>query len=150
MLLDPPEEGTQLPVPHAASAGSVDVAMLRRSWPSLIEHLGTLRQPILRAILESATVSSFDGDTLEIAFPPGKQVVGVAKVEERQAELQGALHDLFGIRPAIVCVVRESREPEGGAPAVEVVDEEDAPDEAEALRRVQEMLGATPVDGAGE
>ncbi|MGZ4132623.1 MAG: DNA polymerase III subunit gamma/tau [Actinomycetota bacterium] len=146
----PPEEGTQLPVPHAASAGSVDVAMLRRSWPSLIEHLGTLRQPILRAILESATVSSFDGDTLEIAFPPGKQVVGVAKVEERQAELQGALHDLFGIRPAIVCVVRESREPEGGAPAVEVVDEEDAPDEAEALRRVQEMLGATPVDGAGE
>jgi DNA polymerase-3 subunit gamma/tau len=145
-----PDQVTQMPVPHAASAGSVDVAMLRRSWPSLIEHLGTLRQPILRAILESATVSSFDGQTLEIAFPPGKQVVGVAKVEERQAELQGALHDLFGIRPAIVCVVRESREPEGGAPAVEVVDEEDAPDEAEALRRVQEMLGATPVDGAGE
>ncbi len=28
---------------------------------------------------------------------------------------------------------------------VELVDDDDAPDEAEALRRVQEMLGATPV-----
>ena len=34
------EAGTQLPVPHAADAASVDVAMLRRSWGSLIEHLG--------------------------------------------------------------------------------------------------------------
>jgi DNA polymerase-3 subunit gamma/tau len=140
----------QMPVPHAADAGSVDTAMLRRSWGALIEHLGQMRQPILRAILESATVADFDGQTLEIAFPPGKQTVGVAKVEERQTELQQALHDLFGIRPTIACVVRESREPEGGPAAVEVVDEEDAPDEAEALRRVQEMLGATPLDGASE
>jgi hypothetical protein len=59
-----------------------------------------------------------------------------------------ALQDLFGISPAITCVVRESRDPAGGPAAVEVVDEEDEPDEAEALRRVQELLGATPVDGA--
>jgi DNA polymerase-3 subunit gamma/tau len=138
---------TQMPVPHAADAGSVDVAMLRRSWGALIDHLGTLRQPILRAILESATVASFDGETLELAFPPDKKFA-VQKVDGRQEELRQALSDLFGISPRVVCVVRESRAPAEPA-SVAVVDEEDPPDDAEALRRVQEMLGATPVDEGG-
>ena len=142
----PPEpvvttEAVTEPAPHAADAGSVDVAMLRRGWPSLIEHLGQIRQPILRALLESATVATFDGTTLELAFPPDKRF-GVQKVADRQDELQGALGHLFGIRPAITCVVRESREPAGGPAVVELVDEEDTPTDEEALRRVQEMLGA--------
>ena len=141
------EATTQMPVPHAADAGSVDVAMLRRSWGALIDHLGTLRQPILRAILESATVASFDGETLELAFPPDKKFA-VQKVEGRQDELRQALSDLFGVSPRVVCVVRESRAPADAA-SVAVVDEEDPPDEAEALRRVQEMLGATPIDEGG-
>ena len=139
------EAATQMPVPQAADAGSVDVAMLRRSWGALIDHLGQLRQPILRAVLESATVASFDGETLELAFPPDKRF-GVQKVQDRQDELQQALGDLFGIAPRITCVVRESREP-GGAPSVEIIEEEDTPSDDEALRRVQEMLGATPLEG---
>ncbi|MFN8232391.1 MAG: DNA polymerase III subunit gamma/tau [Actinomycetota bacterium] len=127
--------------PRAADAGSVDVAMLRRGWPSLIEHLGQVRQPILRALLESATVATYDGASLELAFPPDKRF-GVQKVADRQEELQGALEHLFGIRPAVTCVVRESREPAGGPAVVELVDEEDPPSDEEALRRVQEMLGA--------
>jgi DNA polymerase-3 subunit gamma/tau len=147
---DPPSDGaaTQMPVPQAADAGSVDVAMLRRSWGALIDHLGQLRQPILRAVLESATVASFDGETLELAFPPDKRF-GVQKVQDRQDDLQQALGDLFGIAPRITCVVRESREP-GGAPSVEIVEEEDTPSDDEALRRVQEMLGATPLEGGGD
>jgi DNA polymerase-3 subunit gamma/tau len=146
----PPSDGaaTQMPVPQAADAGSVDVAMLRRSWGALIDHLGQLRQPILRAVLESATVASFDGETLELAFPPDKRF-GVPKVQDRQDDLQQALGDLFGIAPRITCVVRESREP-GGAPSVEIVEEEDTPSDDEALRRVQEMLGATPLEGGGD
>ena len=136
-----------MPVPHAADAGSVDVAMLRRSWGALIDHLGTLRQPILRAILESATVASFDGESLELAFPPDKKFA-VQKVEGRQDELRQALSDLFGVSPRVVCVVRESRAPSEPA-SISVVDEEDPPDDAEALRRVQEMLGATPMDEGG-
>jgi DNA polymerase-3 subunit gamma/tau len=136
----------QMPVPHAASADSVDVAMLRRSWPALMDHLGQLRQPLLRAALDSATVATFDGETLELALPPGKHRVAVQKVAERQEGLQQALQDLFGIRPAVVCIVRESRDP-AGMPDVQVVEEEDTPDDAEALRRVQEMLGAKPVEG---
>jgi DNA polymerase III subunit gamma/tau len=134
------------PQPHAASADSVDAAMLRRSWPALIDHLGSAHRPILKAILESATVASYDGDTLELAFPPDRKV-GPQKVAAQQDELRSALRDLFGISPVIVCVVREARESSAGPALVELVDEEDVPDEAEALRRVQEMLGAQPAEG---
>jgi DNA polymerase-3 subunit gamma/tau len=139
-----PAEGQGPLVPHAADAGAVDVTMLRRSWPSLIEHLGAQRQMILKAVLESATVAQFDGETLELAFPPDRKV-GPQKVEDRQEELKAALGDLFGIRPRITCVVRELRET-GGPAELELVEEEDVPDQAEALRRVQEMLGAQPAD----
>jgi hypothetical protein len=73
----------------------------------------------------------------------------VQKVQDRQDDLLQALGDLFGIAPRISCVVRESREP-GGAPSVEIVEEEDTPSDDEALRRVQEMLGATPLEGGGD
>ncbi|HEY6568025.1 MAG TPA: DNA polymerase III subunit gamma/tau [Actinomycetota bacterium] len=138
------ERPRQMPVPQAADAGSIDVAMLRRSWPSLIDHLASNRHMILKAILESATVASYDGDMIELAFPPDRKV-GPQKVEEKQEELREALGELFGIKPRIVCVVRELRDPPGEPATVEIVDEEDVPDEAEALRRVQEMLGAQPV-----
>jgi DNA polymerase-3 subunit gamma/tau len=126
---------------HAASAGNVDVTMLRRSWPALIEHLGTTRKMILKAFLESATVSTYDGEVLELAFPPN-QSLGPQKVDERQEDLRDAMGDVFGIRPKITCVVREHRDPSGGTTPVEIVEEEDTPDEEEALRRVQEVLGA--------
>ena len=66
----PPTAPEAADAPHAASAGSVDVTMLRRSWPSLLDHLSQVGQPVLRALLESATPASFDGETLELAFPP--------------------------------------------------------------------------------
>jgi DNA polymerase-3 subunit gamma/tau len=135
----------QMPVPQAADAGSVDVAMLRRSWPSLMQHLGESGKQVVRASLESATVASFDGETLELAFPPDRRFA-VQKIESREEVLRQALQDLFGISPRITCVVRGSREP-GATPTVEVVEEDETPDEAEALRRVQEMLGATPIEG---
>jgi DNA polymerase-3 subunit gamma/tau len=136
---------TQMPVPQAADAGTVDVAMLRRSWPTLIDHLANNRHMILKAVLESATVASYDGETIELAFPPDRKV-GPQKVEEKQEELRAALGDLFGIKPTITCVVREMRDPPGEPATVEIVDEEDVPDEAEALRRVQEVLGAQPAE----
>jgi DNA polymerase-3 subunit gamma/tau len=140
-------EGRQLPVPHAADASSVDVAMLRRSWGSLVQHLGQSNQPVLRALMESATPSQFDGATLELAFPPTFRNT-VKQVESREDALRQAIQELFGITPAIVCVVRESRAGDTAA-SIEPVEEDEAPgDDAEALRRVQEMLGAQPVDGA--
>ncbi len=147
--VEAPAPGTQLRTghPHAADAGSVDVAMLRRSWPTLMDHLGTNRQKILRAILESATVADYDGTTLELAFPPDRRF-GPEKVEAQQDKLREALKELFGIDPAIVCVVREARD--SGPPVIDLVEEEEVPDDAEAMRRVKEMLGAPPSDGAAE
>jgi DNA polymerase-3 subunit gamma/tau len=141
------DAGAQLPVPQAADAGSVDVAMLRRSWGSVIQHLGQRKQAVLRALMESATPTSFDGQTLEIAFPPTFKNT-VKQVESREAAFQQVLQELFGISPAISCVVRESRSGDEAA-HVEPVEEDDAPsDDAEALRRVQEVLGAEPVAGS--
>ena len=140
-------EGVQTQV-HAADAGSVDVAMLRRGWPSLMEHLQSTRQMILKASLESSTVATYDGETLELAFPPAKTFT-VEKVMGKTAELQQALTDLFGIRPAIVCVVREARDAVEPT-LLEIVDDEDPPSDEEALRRVQEMFGAQVTADASE
>jgi DNA polymerase III subunit gamma/tau len=137
-------DGAQLPVPHAADASSVDVTMLRRSWGSVTQQLGQRKQAVLRALMESATPTAYDGTTLEIAFPPTFKNT-VKQVESRQAAFQDVLQELFGISPEISCVVRDSRSADDGT-HVEPVEEDDAPgDDAEALRRVQEMLGAQPV-----
>ena len=141
------EPGVQTMV-HAADAGSVDVAMLRRGWPSLMEHLQSTRQMILKASLESSTVATYDGETLELAFPPAKTFT-VEKVMGKTAELQQALTDLFGIRPTIVCVVREARDAVEPT-LLEIVDDEDPPSDEEALRRVQEMFGAQVTADASE
>jgi DNA polymerase-3 subunit gamma/tau len=143
-------EGVQTQV-HAADAGSVDVAMLRRGWPGLLDHLQSTRQMILKASLESSTVATYDGDTLELAFPPAKTFT-VEKVMGKSGELQQALADLFGIRPTITCVVREARDAvDGEAPTLlEIVEDEDPPSDEEALRRVQEMFGAQVTADASE
>jgi DNA polymerase III subunit gamma/tau len=140
---------SETPSVHAADAGSVDVAMLRRGWPSLMEHLQSTRQMILKASLESSTVATYDGETLELAFPPAKTFT-VEKVMGKTAELQQALTDLFGIRPVIVCVVREARDIVGEPTLLEIVEDEDPPSDEEALRRVQEMFGAQVAADASE
>ena len=107
----------------------------------MMEHLQSTRKMILKASLESATVATYDGETLELAFPPAKTFT-VEKVMGKTEELQQALADLFGIRPAITCVVREARDHTEEPTLLEIVDDEDPPSDEEALRRVQEMFGA--------
>ncbi len=74
------------PVPHAADAASVDVAMLRRSWGSLVQHLGQPTSRCCARLMESATPTSFDGTTLELAFPPTFRNT-VKQVESREDAL---------------------------------------------------------------
>jgi DNA polymerase III subunit gamma/tau len=139
---------TTAAAPHAASASSVDVTMLRRSWPSLLDHLSQVGQPVLRALLESATPAAFDGERLELAFPPSFRN-NLRQVAARADKLQAALGDLFGIRPTIESVTRE---PHAGAtePAAAIVEEAEEPSEEEALKRLKDVLGATPADGSDD
>ena len=129
--------------PHAASADSVDVTMLRRSWPSLLDHLSQVGQPVLRALLESATPATFDGETLELAFPPSFRN-NLRQVASRADKLQAALGDLFGIRPRIVSVTREATAGATEPATTAYVEEAEEPSEEEALKRLKDVLGATP------
>jgi DNA polymerase-3 subunit gamma/tau len=131
--------------PHAASAASVDVAMLRRSWPSVLDHLSQNQQPVLRALLESATPASFDGEALELAFPPSFRN-NLRQVAARADKLQAALGDLFGVRPRIELVTREAHAGGTEPAAAAFVEEVEDPSEEEALKRLKDVLGATPSD----
>jgi DNA polymerase-3 subunit gamma/tau len=120
-----------------AGTSAVDVAMLRGSWATVIQHLRSQGKAVLPSFLEIATPAAFDGQTLELVFPPDRPF-GVTKVEEREDELRQALQELFGIAPVIRCVIRE---PAAGPVDVEV----DPPlSEEEALARLTSELGATP------
>jgi DNA polymerase-3 subunit gamma/tau len=122
-----------------AGTAAVDVAMIRRSWPTLIQHLRSKGKAVLPSFLERSTPAAFDGETLELVFPPDSKL-GVGKVGEREHELRAALQELFGISPRISCSVREAVAGVGDAV------EEDAPlSEEEALARLASELGARPV-----
>jgi DNA polymerase-3 subunit gamma/tau len=137
----PPPPGTDAEKPSGpvlgAGTSAVDVTMLRSNWPTVISHLRSSGKAVLPSFLEIATPAAFDGTTLELVFPP-ERPYGVQKVLEREGELRQALQDLFGIAPAISCVIRE---PVAG-PAEPVEDEPLS--EEEALARLAAELGATP------
>jgi DNA polymerase III subunit gamma/tau len=128
--------------PKPSAPGSVDVGMLRSSWQTVIQHLRSQGKAVLPSFLEVATPAAFDGQTLELVFPPDRRF-GVSKVEEREGELRQALHELLGIAPVIRCVVRE--------PVAGTIDVEDDPplSEEEALARLTAELGATPATEDG-
>jgi DNA polymerase-3 subunit gamma/tau len=140
-----PTPAAESGAPHAASAASVDVAMLRRSWTALLDHLSQNQQPVLRALLESATPASFDGETLELAFPPSFRN-NLRQVAARADKLQSALGDLFGVRPHIELVTREPHAGGTEPAAAAFVEEVEEPSEEEALKRLKDVLGATPSD----
>lgn len=97
---------------------------------------------MLPSFLEVATPAAFDGETLELVFPPDRKF-GVTKVEEREPELRAALQEMFGIAPRVRCVVRE--------PVAGVAVDDDPPlPEEEALARLRAEFGAQSSDATTE
>jgi DNA polymerase-3 subunit gamma/tau len=128
------------PGPHAPSAGSLDVASIRRAWGQLLDRLEERRQMILHANLQAATPASYDGSVLELAFPPGRKFA-VQKVQSKEDELRQVFAEVFGVNPRIRCVARDE------VPGVSVI-EEDAPATPEqALQMLKSEFGAVPDDG---
>ena len=140
----PPGTAAETPTVPVLGAGTsaVDVSMLRSNWSTVIAHLRSSGKAVLPSFLEIATPAAYDGTTLELVFPPDRPY-GVQKVIEREGELRQALQDLFGITPAISCVIRE---PVAGP--VEPVEDEPLSEE-EALARLAAELGATPATEDG-
>ncbi len=131
-----PSAEEQIEAPHAPSAGSLDLHTIRRSWPQLLERLAERRLMILRANLESVPASAYDGVTLELAFPPGRNFA-ISKVQSKEEDLREALADVFGVSPKIVCVARA---PVSGVS--EPYEEEPPPTREDAVNRLKKELGA--------
>jgi DNA polymerase-3 subunit gamma/tau len=125
--------------PSPPSTGEVDIDMLRRSWATVVDRLKSARQMILFSNLQSVTPVSYDGDTLELAFPPNRSF-GVEKVEQRLPKVQEVLQEMFGVSPRIRCVVRE---PVAGTT---VTEETPPPSEEAALARLKAELDAQITD----
>lgn len=126
------------PEPKPKPSGAVDAEMLRRSWRDVLEQLKTKRHMQLHATAELATVGSFDGTTLELVLPPGKDFAA-RKVEEKSPQLVAVLEELFGIRPAVTCTVRQ-----GMALEPEPEESPASPEAAEELLKAQ--FGAEVVE----
>ncbi len=142
-----PPASVEEPAPAAppvlgAGTSAIDVSAIRSSWGDLIQHLRSSGKAVLPSFLEVATPAAFDGETLELVFPPDRKF-GVTKVEEREPELRAALQELFGIAPRIRCVVREA------VAGVAVEDDPPLPEE-EALARLRAELGAQPSDATNQ
>jgi len=108
----------------------------------LLDRLGERRQMILRANLESATATAYDGKTLELAFPPGRKF-SVQKVQSKEEELRQVFTDVFGASPRMTCL---SREPASGD--VDTPEEGPPPTHEDALARLKPEFGAE-VEDAG-
>jgi DNA polymerase-3 subunit gamma/tau len=143
---EPPTSAPPTSPPPAAApvlgAGSsaIDVAAIRRSWAAMIQALRTQGKAVLPSFLETATPGAYDGETLELVFPPDRPF-GVKKVIEREGELRAALQETFGISPQIRCVLRE------GIDRVEVIEDDPPLSEEEALERIKAELGAQESEG---
>jgi len=135
-----PGEGKGSAEPHAPSTGALDLQTIRRSWKQMLDVLRERRQMILSANLESATAMSWDGETIEILFPPGRKF-GVEKVQAREADLQSAFVEVFGVSPKIVCLTRDAVPQD----VVHLEDDEAEPVTTEdAVARLRAELGAEP------
>lgn len=130
-------EPAREPGPRAPSTGSLDLQTIRRSWQHLLDRLAERRQPILRASLQSVTPATYDGVTLELAFPPGWSAA-VKRVQDKEDELRQAISDVFGVSPRIRCLARE---PAAGAESVED-DGEPAASAEDAVARLKAQFGA--------
>jgi DNA polymerase III subunit gamma/tau len=127
------------PAPHAPDTSSIDIGVIRRSWPQLLERLQQVRKVVLRAHLESVTAAAFDGDTLELAFPPGRKFA-VEKVQSKEEEFRDVFAEVFGVRPRVRCVARDV------APGATVVDEEPPATKEDAVARIKAELDAAEVE----
>ena len=132
----PAEPNTGQPPMPIAAAGNLDVDSFRRAWPDLIAQLRASRQSVLVTFIQVATPITYDGETLELAFPPDRQF-GVKKVEDREQELRIAINELFGVSPHVRCVIRDA----GGQVLIDA-DDELAPSESDLIARLQRELGA--------
>jgi hypothetical protein len=145
--------------PHAA-VDAVEFSLVKQSWPAVLDRIKqqTIRMHALAAMSHPI---AFDGSTLHLEFKSGHQFhADQCGGEEGQKVIGGAIHDVLGVRPRVVCTVANHEETAGDAQheaeAAAVAEREameeagDLPDEEQlhqqAIDTLRRSLGATVVD----
>jgi len=98
-----PAEDPKKAEPAATAAGLVDIEMIRRSWPIVLEEVRQKSRK-LHALLGDAGVQSFDGRAIvvEVRFA----IHGDMVTEPKNAALiADAVNSVFGISPVVRAVV---------------------------------------------
>jgi DNA polymerase-3 subunit gamma/tau len=117
----PAEKEEQRDEPSTA-AGLVDLDMVRRSWPVVLEEIRKESRK-LHALLGDAGVQSFDGRviTVEVRFAIHGDMVSEPK---NSAVIANAVHSVFGISPVVRAVV--SARAEEPAETMDTIDDTSA------------------------
>jgi DNA polymerase III subunit gamma/tau len=158
----PSVEAAAPPAPSAGSPGELDAAALRRLWPEVLDVVKQSSRRT-RALLDNAQVIAADGDLVTLAAPAA--LAKMLSEESNTSMLRAALTKVVGGTWRVT--VDGSGGP-GGQPAAAVaappahVPEQDprddtdldgpsaaaaSPDpETQALRLLQDQLGARPLD----
>jgi len=117
----PAEVEKKAPEPSTA-AGLVDLEMIRRSWPVVLEEVRQKSRK-LHALLGDAGVSSFDGRiiTVEVRFAIHGDMVTEPK---NSAIIADAVNSVFGISPVVRAIV--SARAEEPAESMDSIDDSSA------------------------
>jgi DNA polymerase-3 subunit gamma/tau len=118
----PAEQEQKPPAPEPTAAGLVDLEMIRRSWPVVLEEIRQKSRK-LHALLGDAGVRSFDGRAIvvEVRFAIHGDMVTEPK---NAAMIADAVSSVFGISPVVRAVVAaRAEEP---AESFDVIDDSSA------------------------
>ncbi|HVE76076.1 MAG TPA: DNA polymerase III subunit gamma/tau [Actinomycetota bacterium] len=135
-----PEETGDLPVEEPAFTGEIDIEKISRAWPIILEKVKR-RKISFQALLLPASPVSWSGNELVLEFGPRSRFHKDKVAEPAQhAPLVEAFEEVFGVRPAIKCVLGEEASsasaPIDEAAATEgseTVDSDDGDDAVSAL-----------------
>jgi DNA polymerase-3 subunit gamma/tau len=105
-----PEAAQAPPAPPHRSDGPLTLKLLREVWPSVVDHVGRSRR-MLRELLQSATPSGLDGDTVQLEVTDPSQLEGL---ERARRGVAGAIEAVTGRK---VTVVVSAGDPAGGGEA---------------------------------
>ena len=113
------------PPPGGVKGGSVDLEMVVRVWPAVLDKLRET-SPALAATFEGARPVSLDADGLEVGFPAGA-TFNKRKAEdpEKRVQIAAALETVTGERLRPVYVLLDDEAAPDAAPEAEKVDEEE-------------------------
>ena len=96
--------------------GTVSVRKIVAAWDGIMQDMKDQRQVPAAAVYEEASVESFDGRLLQLAFPEEMATYAKLAADDRHVNaLQAALESRFGVKPRLECRVSDEVGDEVGA-----------------------------------